>query len=99
MAGFAGSGTSEAIDLRRKNPEHALFSSVRAPDMRFRLLSRDRVPVCSPCTNLASAEGMAWFARSGTSKPIDSGRETAVRALIPRGRKRQLLWTSLIRAQ
>jgi hypothetical protein len=77
LAGFIGSGTSKAIDLRGETPVRAPFSSVRAPDMRFRQLSRDRVPACSLCTNPASAEGMAWFARSDASKSLDSGRKTA----------------------
>ncbi len=72
LAGFIGSGTSKAIDLRGETPVRAPFSSVRAPDMRFRQLSRDRVPACSLCTNPASAEGMAWFARSDASKSLDS---------------------------
>ena len=99
LAVFIGSGTSKAIDLRGETPVRAPFSSVRAPDMRFRQLSRDRVPACSLCTNPASAEGMAWFARSDASKSLDSGRKTAVRALIPGGRAQQLrLWRSLFRA-
>ena len=99
LAGFIGSGTSKAIDLRGETPVRAPFSSVRAPDMRFRQLSRDRVPACSLCTNPASAEGMAWFARSDASKSLDSGRKTALRALIPGGRAQQLrLWRSLFRA-
>ena len=99
LDGFAGSGTSKTIDLRRKTPVRAPFSTVRAPDMRFHQLSRDRAPVCSPCTNPASAEGMAWFAGSGTSKSLKSGRETVVRALIPGGRAFQLrLWRSMFRA-
>ncbi len=86
LARFIGSGTSKAINLRRETPMRPPFSSVRAPDMRFRQFSRDRVPACSPCTNPASAERLAWFARSDTSKSLDSGKKTAVRALIPGGR-------------
>jgi hypothetical protein len=37
----------------------------------------------APCPNQASAEGMAWVARSGTSATIDSRRETRGRAPIP----------------
>jgi hypothetical protein len=47
--------------LRRETPVRAPFLSVRTPDMRFRQFSRDRVPACSPCTNPASAERLAWF--------------------------------------
>ena len=43
LAGFTGSGTSKAIDLRRETPVRAPFLSVRTPDMRFRQLSQDRV--------------------------------------------------------
>jgi len=43
LAGFIGSGTSKAIDLRRETPVRAPFLSVRTPDMRFRQLSQDRV--------------------------------------------------------
>ena len=37
----------------------------------------------APCPNQASAEGMAWVARSGRSATIDSRRETRGRAPIP----------------